>query len=220
MIITKISRRRKSLTAVFFDEEVELKNIAVSSDGGYLFDTKTFDSFMLCENRLIDMDTLDELVYSSLYSRAKEKALYLLSARSYTKKGLCSKLAKDFGENVAEDVCNRLEELSLLDDFEYARRRAEVLLSVKKVSARQAVLLLMQKGVAHDIAKAAVEELDPSADDQLDQLIESKYYRDLEKGDPKSINRVINALARKGFSFSDIRSAVRRYCDSAEIYED
>ena len=63
-----------------------------------------------------------------------------------------------------------------------------------------------------------IAELDVSADDQLDELIRSKYAARLENADEKALKKVIDSLARKGFSYSDIRAAIGRFCD-AELYD-
>ena len=55
----------------------------------------------------------------------------------------------------------------------------------------------------------------PDAQEMLDQLIQKKCRGDLS--DPKEKKRVSDMLLRRGFAWSDVRSAMSRY---AEMLED
>lgn len=189
-----------------------------ASDGGLLIDRGVFERSGYSEGGYISEDDVEYLIAASRVERAKSKALWLLDARDYTRKGMFDKLVRDFGEDAANAVADRMVELELIDDERYAERYAEQLMAVRDVPKREAVYKLMQKGVPRDIAQNAVEEIEVTPESQLDEIIRKKYAYRLSTGGEKELQRVINALARKGFGFSDIRAAVSRYCD-ADIYE-
>ena len=128
------------------------------------------------------------------------------------------KLRRDFGEEAADYAVERMVYLGLIDDRRFAERYAEQLTFVRRCSVRDARARLMQKGISRDIIDEVIAELDVSADDQLDELIRSKYAARLENADEKALKKVIDSLARKGFSYSDIRAAIGRFCD-AELYD-
>ena len=108
----------------------------------------------------------------------------------------------------------------MIDDERYATRLAS-LMSERGISDREAVRRLVQKGVPRDIAADAVSQVESDPAEQLDEIIKKKYAARLSSGDRKEIERVVAALARKGFGFGDIRSAVARYADADDInYED
>lgn len=189
-----------------------------ASDGGLLIDRGVFERSGYSEGGYISEDDVEYLIAASRVERAKSKAMWLLDARDYTRKGMFDKLVRDFGEDAANAAADRMVELELIDDERYAERYAEQLIAVRDVPKREAVYKLMQKGVPRDIAQNAVEEIEVTPESQLDEIIRKKYAYRLSTGGEKELKRVINALARKGFGFSDIRAAVSRYCD-ADIYE-
>ena len=109
----------------------------------------------------------------------------------------------------ANRICDRLEELGLLDDERYARTYAGELLRNKHMSARGIRQQLAMKGIAHDIAEVVVEELELDPVENILELLQTKYRtRDLT--DDKQRRRTIAALARLGYSQSDIYSALEQ----------
>lgn len=166
----------------------------------------------------LDEAALLELIAASARVRAKSKALWLLSRRDYGEKELAGKLEKDFGPEAAVYAAARMAETGLVDDERYASYLASQLLEGKKVSARQAVYQMTQKGLDRALAESAVEALSPDPREQIRQIIRQKYARSL--GDEKGIRRTTAGLARKGFSFGDIRSVLRELTDADYLDEE
>lgn len=226
MIIKRVSVRRKHLNALFFSDgfgdrfisKDELPCADFSDDGGLLADRGAFDGWGYREGDEVSLIELEQLCMRSRYMRAESKALWLLDTRDYTKRGMRDKLRRDFGEKAADYAVERMVYLGLIDDRRFAERYAEQLTFVRRCSVRDARARLMQKGISRDIIDEVIAELDVSADDQLDELIRSKYAARLENADEKALKKVIDSLARKGFSYSDIRAAIGRFCD-AELYD-
>lgn len=73
---------------------------------------------------------LEALLARSRRTRAKEKALFLLSRRDYSKKELFDRLSRERGrrhperDEAAAETVQRMEELGLVDDEAYAARLA------------------------------------------------------------------------------------------------
>ena len=143
--------------------------------------------------------------------RAQEKALYLLEHRSHSKKELADKISRTAGREAAERAAERMEELGLVNDAQYARNLAEELLQRKRFAARRAEYELLQKGIDRALAQEIVEELAPEPEESLRFLLERKYQRSLS--DEKGRRRVFAALQRLGYSGEDIRTALRDYID-------
>ena len=219
MRILNVEKRKKSLVAVTLDADgmqpsdlaQELPGGRFDAAGALLLDRETAAERGLKPGLDLPLSALAELVETGNLARAKNKALYLLSLRDYAKRELESRLRADFGEDAARQTVDRFAELGLLDDERFAARYAEQLLSVKRVSARQAVYLLRQKGVSPEIAEAAVQELSPDPQQQIAELIARKYAAALARGEERDRRRVCDALARKGFSYGDIQTALRAY---------
>ena len=166
----------------------------------------------------IDAAQLDELIAESAKTIAREKALSLLSARAYTERGLHDKLVAITDEDSAWEAVLRMKELGLLDDLDYARRYAAERVNTKGYSASHTRQALRQKGIAPDIIDEAMVEFD-DADPQpmIARIIIRRYLNHIqtEPGQRKTID----ALSRKGFHWSDIRTVINNLLDDNEYYD-
>ena len=195
MTITGIEERKKSMTALYIDGEY-----AVSVD------TMTFLSVGKKVGSEITDDELYELIETSKYNRAKEKALYLIEYRSRTKKELYDKLVVLFGESASERAIERLEELGLINDEKYAREYAEVLLERKGFSRQRAEFELMKKGIDKDVIEEILDELEPEPVEQIRKLLQTKFARRLSN--EKDLAKTVNSLKAMGYRWSDISEAI------------
>lgn len=200
MLVTALEPRRKRLTALFLDGELAAK-----------LDSETLLQSGLRIGMELDDEELYRLIQRSDARRAQEKALYLLEHRSHSKKELADKISRTAGREAAERAAERMEELGLVNDAQYARNLAEELLQRKRFAARRAECELLQKGIDRALAQEMVEELAPEPEESLRFLLERKYQRSLS--DEKGRRRVFAALQRLGYSGEDIRTALRDYID-------
>ena len=197
MLITAIEPRRKGLSALFIDGEFAMN----------------LDTQALLENRFdvgrdISDEDLKEMIELSNERRAKEKALWLISYRSHSKKELKDKIRRTCDDSAAEKAVERMEELGLVNDEEYARQFARKLLLQKKMSRRAAMLEMSRKGVDKETAEAALDEVDVDYRENIRYIIEKKY-RDI--GDEKIKRRAVAALQRLGYGWDDIRAVLNEY---------
>ena len=149
--------------------------------------------------------------------RAFNKGASLISYQDRTRRQVVERLRADFGEEAAEAAADRLEELRLLDDARYAQQYAAQLLRRKKCAPRRILQELLQKGVDRETAEAAVEGLDFSADACIIELLETKFAGRF--GDEKGLRRTVAALQRLGYSYGDIRSALRQIEEEGDEIE-
>lgn len=195
MVITAVEERKKGMSALYIDGEY-----AVS------IDTVTLMSSGKKAGSEISDDELYELIENSKVSRAKEKALYLIEYRSRTKKELMDKLVPLYGENAAESAVNRLEELGLVNDEEFAREYAVQLMEKKKFSRRRTEFEMMKKGIDRDIIEEILDETEIDPVEQITELLQTKYSKYLS--DEKHRAKAINALRALGYNWSDINDAM------------
>lgn len=207
MIIVSAEKQKKHLTRLVF------------ADGGEIL----LDS-SVCENHALRADTeiteekLNELKYESEYERAKERALWYLDRADRTEKALYQKLVTaGFDKRACAEVLSRLKELGLVDDRRFAENFAGRCRDAC-VSPREAVSKMLAKGVPYEIAKAAADNSDTDEEEQLRRLIEKKYARKL--GEENGARKVYAALIRKGFSFSAVRSVLKKYSEELEYCEE
>ena len=141
-----------------------------------------------------------------------------MSRPDCSRKELFSKLVRAFPEEAVARVCDRAEELGLIDDERYAARLAENYLTNKSIAARKAEMLMIGKGIDRESARTALDEIEVDNVATICSLIEKKYRSRMD--DRAGVEKTAAALARRGFSFSDIREAIKKYNDEAELTED
>lgn len=198
MQITAVEPRRKGLSALFLDGEFA-GNV----------DTETLLKSGLRPGGELDDEGLHALIWESESRRAYEKALYLLELRSHSQKELADKISRTYPREAAERAAERMVELGLVNDEEYARGLTAELFGRKGFSASRVRQELLQKGIDRDLAQRLTEELSPDPAETIRALIERKYRRAL--GDEKGRRRTVAALQRLGYRWEDIRAALNQY---------
>lgn len=162
----------------------------------------------------LDRETLEALQASVRTSSAKAAAANIIGSRALSKKELTRRLVKKGNEEAdAQAAADWLEDIGAVDDAAYAaslvRHYGEKGYGPQRVREE-----LRRRGVDRDLWDEAMEEL-PDPAEILGRLIEKKCGGELS--DRKEIKRVSDSLMRRGFAWSDVREALRRY---TEIEED
>ena len=153
---------------------------------------------------------------------AKKRAMYLLGGKDYSKKELLDKLLKNYSRESCEKAVAQMEEYGYLDDRRYAGKLARQYIEVRKYGKSRAKMMMIQKGLGSALADEALEQY--TSDDMIDEIvsiIEKKYYdRLFEEGleGRKEMQKVMAALARRGYGYEDIKSAVAVVRNGAEDY--
>lgn len=198
MEITKIAPRRKGLSQLYIDNEEAMK-----------LDTQMLLLEGIKEGMELTDQQLHELVQKSDARRAQEKALYLLEYRSHSKKELADKIARTAAsKEAAQEAANRMEDLGLIDDAKYARDYARSLFLRKKFGSRRVKQELLQKGIDRDLADEILGEYAQlDTDETIYDILSRKYPAFMQ--DEKVRRRAVAALQRFGYSFEEIRSAMR-----------
>ena len=216
MRITRVSVRRKRINVLFFSESLELDG-EFADDGGLIIDRDTFDRAGYAEGDVLEQSDIERLIADSRFARAYSRGLWLLDSRDYTRKGMLDKLRVLYGEAAAIHAVDAMCEVGIIDDVRYAQRAAEFMLESGR-SARDIISRLVRKGVPYSVARDAVEDVateqECNPQDQIKALIDKKYAARLMSGDKNERQKVVAAVARKGFDFDDIRSAISNYCDT------
>lgn len=167
-------------------------------------------------------------------SRLMERAVGLLSQRPMSRKELLDKLCapprqkkekypydklddapdldalqarKEAVLEQAEAVADRLTDLGLLNDEEYARTVVRHY-AAKGYGPRKIRDELYRRGVPREFWEEAMEEREPD-EDQLDKLARQK----LRGAEPtrENLKKVSDYLARRGYGWEEISAALERY---------
>lgn len=167
----------------------------------------------------INEEELTELLDAVSFRRAYNKGLDFLSRRPYGTKELVKKLCeKGHEKEFAEKACERLIELKLLNDEEYARILAGDLLERKNYSIKRIKQELTFRGISRDIIENTIDLLDNDPVNRIIILIKKKYINKIN--DEKGRKRTVDALLRLGYSYSDIKSALNSISDFEDEYYD
>lgn len=138
----------------------------------------------------------------------KQKALHLLSRKPVSRKDLEKKLREwDATPEEIEEITGRLEELGLIHDAHYAKLLVENC-QRKGYGLGRIKQEFYKHGIPRDLWEDALEECQ-SHDLAIDRYLQQKLKG--QQPDKKQIKKVSDALARRGFGWSDIRSGLLRY---------
>lgn len=202
--------------------------VNVSVDGKYRFSLDVFQLVDLgvkvgseySEEELARLET--ESQFGKLYARALEYTMLRPhSAREirdylWRKTRATKYKSKTTGElkeragvsqEIADRVFDRLSEKGYIDDEKFARWWVENRNQTKGTSRRKLTAELRSKGVESGIIEAALANSERSDEDELAKIIAKKRARYDDE------QKFTAYLARQGFSYDDIKSALS---DSAE----
>ena len=203
------------------------ETIHLSLDGEYIA-TVNADYWFTCgikSGSEVTPEQLEELLTESARRKMMNKALDLLSLRDYSRRELSDKLVTkawekkeqkdmDLGslKQQASDICDRLEELGLLNEERFARSYVDELIRRKHLSRSGLKTALIQKGVQRDIIETVLEEVDVDPVEQIRELLATKFKnRDLS--DEKQKTRTVNALLRLGYRYNEIHAAMGEWME-------
>ena len=210
MLITKVQKQKKHLTKLVLEGGEEV-----------LLDNDICLNYSLKPERQITEEELSKLRYESEYARAKSRALWYLDRADRTEKGMYEKLVTaGFDRKASAAVVGRFVEVGLIDDRRFAENFAEKCRDAN-ISKREGIRKMLQKGVSYDIANEVFSETEVDEEEQVRAVravIEKKYARKLEQ--ENGVQRVYAALIRKGFSFSAVKNALKKYSEELEYSEE
>ena len=164
----------------------------------------------------LDEAKLEELKAAAGLASAKNRAVRIVSASGVSKKELERRLTQK-GETSrdAKAAVQWLSELDLLDDAKTAEQlvRSAVHKGYGKARIKQ---ILFEKRIPEEFWEDALAQV-PDMDDAVDKFLNQRLKG--REPDQKELKRTIDALLRRGHSWSDIRTGLRRYSDSLDLEE-
>ncbi len=137
-------------------------------------------------------------------SVARKILLDQLTGQARSRSELAAKLAaKNVPDDVATRLLDRFEEVGLVDDGAFAKAWVSSRGPDRgKGLARRALAQeLRRKGVADDVAREALDEIDPADEEETARALVRKKLRSMQGLDrDKATRRLVGVLARKGYS--------------------
>lgn len=169
--------------------------------------------FSLAAGMELDDETLEALDESAQRSAVRAAAASMIGSRPLSKKELTRRLVrKGADEEDAGEAADWLEDIGAVDDREYAAMLVRHYAG-KGYGRARIREEMYRRGVDRELWDQALEEL-PDQSETLDRLIQKKCRGDLS--DRREVRRVSDSLLRRGFSWSEVKEALRRYTELQE----
>lgn len=147
---------------------------------------------------------------------AFDSAINLLSYQDRTEKQLHNKLRnKEYSDAEIEEAFVKLREYGYLNDERYANNYHNA--QARNKGARRIKLELLQKGISGSIVN---EEFASNEHDEVSSILHiiEQRYSDADFTDDKQQRRIFGFFQRRGFSYDDIKTAVRIYAKNDNFY--
>lgn len=203
MLISAIRQTSPGRLTVCLDDGSEIRSTL-----GVVTDLRLYSG------RELDEAAIELLQQSSARALARERALELVSRRPMSKKELREKLIrKGEAEDAAEYCADWLEEHGFINDESYAAAVARHY-AAKGYGAGRVRSELSRRGVGRELWDEAVDNM-PETDGKIDKFISSRLK---DPDDRDQVRKISSALYRRGYSWDEIRSALRRYNAETEEY--
>ena len=183
--------------------------LAVLEDGSILRlgEGEVVDFALYAGRELTDREA-QEILDCARRSGLKERALSLLTRKPQSRRELERKLREwEASDREAEDICDRLEELGYLNDGQYA---AQVVrhYSARGYGEKKLRDELYRRGIPRELWDGAMEEAEDPAR-AIDAFLQKKLAG--SAGDPAALKRAGDALARRGYSWEEVREGLNRW---------
>ncbi len=184
--------------------------IYINNDFAFVLYKGEISKYGLKEGQEIPSNTYS-VIMNKLFDRGKERALYMLDKSYKTKRYVMDKLkAGLYPESIIDKVVSFLEEINLINDLRYAEMYIDYKRGSK--SKKQIVQDLYVKGVDKKLIDQAFEESDFSDTESLKKYIEKRKNK-YDLSDRKDIQKFYSYLVSKGYSYGDVKDALRDYID-------
>lgn len=164
--------------------------------------------FSLCAGMELGEEAFSTLKAAMAKESARERAVRILTASAVSERELEKRLLqKGTLPADAADAVAWLKEHRFLDDAATSAQLVDS--AVRKGYGRARVKnILYEKGIPKDLWDEALARI-PAMDDAIDRFLAAKLRG--RTADEKTIKKIIDALLRRGFSYGEIRDALRRY---------
>ena len=183
--------------------------LAVMDDGSLLRlgESEVLD-FSLYAGRTLTDEEAEAIQAAAQKSARKEKALSYAGGKPTSRRELARKL-EQWGADEAEQqaVCDRLEELGVLDDRRYGEQVVRHY-SARGYGEKKLRDELYRRGIPRELWDGAMEQAEDPAR-AIDAFLQKKLAG--SAGDPAALKRAGDALARRGYSWEEVREGLNRW---------
>ena len=163
----------------------------------------------LSEGEELDLEEYSRWLLPRQYPAALNKAVAMLAQRAHAGGEIRQKLERlHYLEDTIDMVLYKLEKERLLNDEAFAREYAAS--CARRQMGRSRIRMeLARKGLPRELIDRALEELcEEEADEAAVRLAQKLLRRHNGEDTRKEMQKVLAAMARRGYSYEDSRSAI------------
>lgn len=165
--ITDLRQTKQGRIAVFFDGEFD-----------FSVDDETLVQYHLAVGKRYTAGQYEQLRLQTQYKRRGTRLFRCCPAALILLRSCRQKLEQDFPEDCVQEVLERVEELGLIDDADYALRCAKDLINIKHYSLQRVRQELRHRGIHDNDIEDAMQEFEDFDEQQaVQQLLEKSLLR-------------------------------------------
>jgi regulatory protein len=185
----------------------DVSRYSVFVDNKYSFslsESALLNSKLVSGQELDDLG-LDRFMQLSTDDKLYNQALHYVAARSKTEGEIRDYLRrKNASDELADETIDRLSRIGLIDDEAYVRSYINSRQNLKPTSKRKLIADLSKKHIKRSLISDIMDETEVDESSALKYLIEQKRRQLKYRDDAK----LMQYLARQGFNYGDIKSAI------------
>lgn len=198
MKVTKIESVTKTKFKVYVEEQF-----------AFVLYKSELSRYRIVTDEEITEDTFQKIKKEVILKRAKLRALHLLNDMDRTEAQLRTKLKQGlYTEDIIEQTIEYVKSFGYIGDASYARRYIQS--RQKNKSKKEIYVELCKKGVAREEIDSAMEECyeNHGEEEAIRTLLRKKKYNP-EQATEAETQKIYGYLARKGFSYDQIRQVIQ-----------
>ncbi len=155
---------------------------------------------------------------------ARKYAMRLLGGRDYGRNELAAKLSERFSHEEADAAVEAMCEYGYVNDTRYADKLAAKYITVNRYGKSRAALMMRKKLLGPETIRDALGKYDrEDMTAEIAVLLRKKYYDRLfleGMEGKKERQKVVAALARRGYGLTDIKAALREVMSGLDNEEE
>lgn len=197
-VVTAVERSGRHSMLVTINEEIQL-----------MLSRDIWAERPLSEGEELDFAEFSQWLLPRQYPEALNRAVTLLAQRARSGGEIRQKLEKaHYLEDTIDMVLYKLEKERLLDDEAFARDYAASC-ARRQMGKSRIRMELVRKGLPRELIDRTMEELpQEEADDAAIRLAQKLLRRHNGEDTRKEMQKVLAAMARRGYSYEDSREAI------------
>ena len=167
--------------------------------------------YSLAKDKEVEGETLIEAQKEQNIMYAKNKALDILSRAACSEKALFSKLlTKGIDKEAAAFAVSYAKEYGYINDEALLPDIIKHLINEKKYGKQRIFSYLYSKGFDKELIASALEDTE---DDPTERLVSLIAKEKADMNDRKEVSKLYAKLQRRGYSFSQIKAAMKQFTD-------